>query len=147
MRRGLRGSMVFDASVLLELLLSTPGGALVREGLLSGELSGYATELAVVEARYVLCRKLGWGEAARRVSQLLASGYVAVVDVSPLCEAAAKYKCEMAIALPDCFTLSLAESLHVPALFARRERELVRELSRGKLGVEVLFLEDYVRKG
>jgi len=138
---------VFDASVLLELLLSTPGGALIRDKLLSGELFGYATELAVVEAEYVLCRKLGWEEAARRVSQLVASGYVAVVDLSPLCEEAAKYKCEMAIALPDCFTLSLAESLHIPALFARRESELVRELDRRRLSVKVLFLEDYVRNG
>ena len=147
MRRELRGSIVFDASVLLELLLSTPGGALIRDKLLSGELFGYATELAVVEAEYVLCRKLGWEEAARRVSQLVASGYVAVVDLSPLCEEAAKYKCEMAIALPDCFTLSLAESLHIPALFARRESELVRELDRRRLSVKVLFLEDYVRNG
>ncbi|RLE96305.1 MAG: hypothetical protein DRJ57_05695 [Thermoprotei archaeon] len=147
MRRELKGSMAFDASVLLELLLSTPGGALVRDKLLSGELFGYATELAVVEARYVLCRKMGWEEAVRRVNQLVASGYVAVVDISPLCEEAAKYKCGMAIALPDCFTLSLAKSLHVPALFARRERELVRELSRKRLSVEVLFLEDYVRNG
>ena len=145
MRRELRGSIAFDASVLLELLLSTPGGALVRDKLLSGELFGYATELAIVEAKYVLCRKLGWEEAARRVSQLIASGYVAVVDITPLCEEAAKYKYEMAIALPDCFTLSLAENLHVPALFAKRERELVRELSRRRLSVEVLFLEDYVK--
>ena len=82
MRRELRGSIAFDASVLLELLLSTPGGALVRDKLLSGELFGYATELAVVEAKYVLCRKLGWEEVARRVSQLIASGYVAVVDIT-----------------------------------------------------------------
>ena len=46
MRRELRGSMAFDASVLIELLLSTPGGVLVREALLRGDVFGYATELA-----------------------------------------------------------------------------------------------------
>jgi len=45
-RRELRGSMAFDADVLIELLLSTPGGVLVREALLRGDLFGYATELA-----------------------------------------------------------------------------------------------------
>ena len=57
MRRELRGSMVFDAGVLIELLLLTPGGVLVREALLRNDVFGYATELALVEAKYVLCRK------------------------------------------------------------------------------------------
>jgi len=136
--------MAFDASVLIELLLSTPGGTFVREALLRGDLFGYATELALVEARYVLCRRLGWEEAARRVNHLALSGFIQVEDISPLCERAAELKCRMAIALPDCFTLSLAEMLYVPAFFARRERELLKALSRASLGVEVLFLEDFV---
>ena len=140
----MRGSMAFDASVLIELLLSTPGGVLVREALLRGDVFGYATELALVEAKYVLCRKLGWEEAARRVNHLALSGFIQVEDISPLCERAAELKCRMAIALPDCFTLSLAETLYVPAFFARRERELVRALSRASLDIEVFFLEDYV---
>ena len=107
---------------------------------------GYATELAVVEAEYILCRRLGWEEASRRIDWLVLSGFVQVEDISPLCERAARYKCEMAIALPDCFTLSLAEMLSIPALFARRERELAEELARRPLGVEVLFLEDFVER-
>ena len=144
MRRELRGSMVFDAGVLIELLLLTPGGVLVREALLRNDVFGYATELALVEAKYVLCRKFGWEEAARRVNHLALSGFIQVEGISPLCERAAELKCKMAIALPDCFTLSLAEMLCVPALFARRERELVKALSRASLDIEVLFLEDYV---
>ncbi len=144
MKKELKGSMAFDASILLELLLSTEGGRIVRDALLKGELFGYATELAIVEAKYVLCRRLGWEEAAKRINWLILSGFVEVEDVSYLCDLAAKYKCEMAIALSDCFTLSLAKTFSIPALFARRERELVEELKKARLDVEVLFLEDFV---
>ena len=144
MRRELRGSMAFDASVLVELLLSTPAGRLVRDRLLEGELFGYATELAVVEAEYVLCGQLGWEEAEAKVEALVRSGFIQVEDITPLCERAAKYKCERALALPDCFTIALAEMLFIPALFARREHELVKELGRAPPGVEVLFLEDFL---
>ena len=136
--------MAFDAGVLIELLLSTPGGILIREALLKGDAFGYATELAIVEAKYILCRKLGWEEAAKRIDRLVLSGFIQVEDIGPLCERAAELKCKMAVSLPDCFTLSLAGMLSIPALFARRERELVRELNRTPLDIEVLFLEDFV---
>ena len=144
MRRELRGSMAFDAGVLIELLLSTPGGRLLRERLLDGGLLGYATELALTEARYILCRRIGWEEAASRVEKLSLSGFIEVEDITPLCERASKLKCEAAISLPDCFTISLAEMLSIPALFARRERELLRELRRIKTEAEILFLEDFI---
>jgi len=137
--------MVFDAGVLIELLFSTPGGVLIREALLKGDVFGYATELAIVEAKYILCRKLGWKEAAERIDRLILSGFIQVEDIGPLCERAAELKCKMAIALPDCFTLSLAGMLSIPALFARREHELVRELDRASLDIEVLFLEDFIK--
>ena len=60
--------MAFDAGVLIELLFSTLGGALLKEALLREDVLGYATELAIVEAKYVLCRRLGWEEAAKSFS-------------------------------------------------------------------------------
>ena len=137
--------MVFDAGVLIELLLSTHGGVLVRERLIRGDLFGYVTELALVETRYVLCRRLGWEEASAKVEKLALSGFIQVEDLTPLCEKAANYKCRMAIALPDCFTLSLAHMLSLPVLFARKERELVKELERTSLEIEILFLDDFVK--
>ena len=144
MRKELRGSMVFDASVLIELLLSTKGGVLVREMLLSGDLFGYTTEIAVVEAEYVLCRKLGWSEGTRKIKELMLSGFIQTEDISPLCEQAAKYKCERTIALPDCFTLALAKTMAIPALFARRKLELAKEIEESPFDVEVFFLEDFI---
>ncbi len=34
--------------------------------------------------------------------------------------------------------------MEVPAVFARREEELLREMSREEFDVEILFLEDIV---
>lgn len=146
MRRELEGDMVFDASVLVEVIFSTVGGRLVRRMLVDEVLFGYVTELAVSELRYVVCRMLGRDEAWRRVDKLLASGYFRVEEISPIVTLASEYKCERAISLPDCFSIALGEYLSMPVLFARREKELVREIERKPFDVDILFLEDYVRK-
>ena len=99
-------------------------------------------ELAITELRYILCRAMGKREA--RVEKLLASGYLLVENVSGLTASAADIKCERALSLPDCFTLSLAKRLSVPCLFARRERELLAETERKAFDVDIAYLEDYV---
>jgi hypothetical protein len=100
-------------------------------------------EVALTELRYILCRGLGRAEADARVEKLLSSGYLMVEETSRLVAGAADYKCERAVSLPDCFTLSLGRHLSVPALFAGRERELLAEMERRAFDVEIQFLEDY----
>lgn len=78
------------------------------------------------------------------MEKLLASGYLHVEDISDLIETASNYKCERAISLPDCFTLSLGRQGPLPVLFAGRERELTTEMERRPLNLEILFLEDYI---
>jgi hypothetical protein len=58
--------------------------------------------------------------------------------------AAGAYKCERAISLADCYVLGLAKLEQADALFARRERELEKEIEKKSLDVQVHFLEDYV---
>ncbi|NOZ77270.1 MAG: type II toxin-antitoxin system VapC family toxin [Euryarchaeota archaeon] len=141
----LAGSLVFDAGALIELVFSTPAGSRLMEQMIEGEIEVHATEVAVVELGYILCRRVGREEAKKRIDKLLASGYVAVEDTSPLMDAASAYKCERAISLPDCFSLALAGRLSVPVLFATREKELVKEMERRPFDVEILFLRDAVR--
>ena len=99
--------------------------------------------MAITELRYILCRGLGRREAEVKVEKLLASGYLLVEDVSVLIASAADIKCERALSLPDCFTLSLGSRLSVPCLFAGRERELLAEMERRAFDVEIEYLEDY----
>jgi predicted nucleic acid-binding protein len=59
MKRGLEGNLVFDSSVILELLYSTSSGVKLKEALKAEKVEGNISEIAVAEISYVLCRKLG----------------------------------------------------------------------------------------
>lgn len=118
-------------------------GEVLREAMLGEDVEVVTHGVAVAELRYVLCRLMGREGSRSRVDKLLASGYLLVEDIAGLVEAAADYKCERAISLPDCFTLSLGRSRSLKVLFAAREGELVEEMERSPLDVEIHFLEDY----
>jgi len=144
MKKELAGNMVFDASVIVELLSATKRGKIVKEKLKSGELFAFTTELDITEALYILCRKIGFNNALIKINALKRSGYIEIFEISPLIETAALYKCSRAIALSDCFTLSLAKYLSSPALFAHKEEELLREMEKEPFDVEILFLDELV---
>ena len=143
MKRDLSGSLVLDASVLIEALFLSPMGLRLVEALEGNLVIAHTTELNIAELRYIACRKLGLVESKERVNKLLASGYIHVEETSFLIEEAAGLKCERALSLADCFCLALARRSACRALFARREGDLLREMGKKPLDVEVLFLEDY----
>jgi len=128
--------------VLIELVYSTPAGYRLREKLKQGLVEAFTTELNIAELRYVLCRKLGLKESKVKVEKLLASGYIAVEDLSALIVEASELKCQRAISLADCFCLELARKTASKVLFARREKDLVNEMKKKSFEVEILFLED-----
>ena len=112
------------------------------DALLDHSVAIVTHELALVELRYILCRKLGKEAAWAKVEKLLGSGYIIVEDASDLMDAAASLKCERRISLPDCFTLALADRMRVTALFATKEVEIVREMEKIPFGVELGFIEE-----
>jgi hypothetical protein len=67
-----------------------------------------------------------------------------VISSDELDTTAGAYKCERAISLADCYVLGLAKVEGAAALFARRERELEKEIEEKALDVQVHFLEDYI---
>jgi len=119
-----------------------PGGKELMEGMLDNSVSLVTHEIAIVELRYILCRRLGKDVAWAKVEKLLGSGYILVEDASGLMDAAASLKCMRMISLPDCFTLALADRMRVTALFASREAEMVREMDKAPFSVELIFLEE-----
>ena len=60
MRRDIAGTLVFDAGVLIELLLQSEKGIFIRDALLNNLIDAHTTEIAITEVKYVLCRKIGW---------------------------------------------------------------------------------------
>jgi predicted nucleic acid-binding protein len=143
MRKELTGSMAFDTSTLLELVFSTPLGLMLKEKLLAESIVAHTSEFNIFELKYVLCRRLCREEAEKRVRALTSSGYILLHKMSRLMETAALFKCRYGIAAGDCFTLAVAKRIEGPALFARKEKEIMAELKRRNLDVEILFLEDF----
>lgn len=139
----MKGYYALDGSALIELCLDTSAGEVLRDALKTGEAIAYTHELAITEALYTLCRRVGWQKAKRSVDSFLLSGYLIVETTSALTERASMLKCERPVAISDCFTLALAISKDISALFADRESELVREMERRPLGVDVEFISDW----
>jgi len=117
MRTGLVGSLAFDASVILELLYSTPQGSKLKEALKNETVHGNISELCVAEAGYVLRRKLGGEEARVRIRSLLESGYIFVHEDSELVEYATEYERKRNLSPADCFIPALAKKINAPAFF------------------------------
>ncbi len=97
-------------------------------------------ELSIVEMTYVLCRRVGPALALKKRDLLLKSRVFEVVPVSELADEAAMVKCERALSLADCFTIALTQVYGCPAVFAKKEKELEREMKRKPFKVRILFL-------
>lgn len=142
MKRGLRGDMAFDTGVLLEFFSGSRAGEVVYRAMRERRVFPLITELNLVELHYVLCRKVGFEDASQKVSALVESGCIQVVETGRVSQRAARLKCERSISLADCFTIALGEEMGIPALFARREKELLTELDRRPFEVPILFLDE-----
>jgi len=134
--------MVFDTGVFVEILAGSELGRGLMKELLSGKVRAVTTDLNLTELNYIICRKVGWERSREILDKLLLSGYVEVMRAGDFAERAARMKCERSLSLVDCFTISAGEALGVRVLFARREKELERELGRRPFEVEILFVED-----
>src|SRR5919109_4928515 len=126
----LNGIISLDASVLVELLTGTVASQPLRESIESDRTHPHTTFLALTEAEYILCRKIGGEKAREKVERLIHSRTVELVEDSTLQHDAAEIKCQRAIALGDCYTIALAEKLKGKALFAQKEDDLEREVQR-----------------
>jgi predicted nucleic acid-binding protein len=142
----LSGWLALDTSVIIEMLLSSDLGRTVEEALIADSAEGHSSEVNLAEAEYILCRKLGWQLAKSKLDGLRNSNYVLTVDTEQASRIAAEIKCSRALALADCYTLATAKVTGSKALFAFRERELDREMKKRPCDVEVIFLEDLMKK-
>ena len=143
MKKDLTGILALDASTLIDLLMLSNRGKVLQKALLDDLVDAYTTEFAIIETKYILCRRLGWDQANVKVERLLASGYINVIKTEEIMDLAAKYKCDRSISLADFLVLALAKKLNCKALFSHKEKELAEEMQKKKFDVEILFLEDH----
>ena len=124
MKRGsLKGDIVLDTSILVEIALATDTGMRLIDYIINERIKPYTTSLNVVEAFYVICRLLGKEEARKRISLIKESRYVEIISSDEVNMHAAECKCLFPISIIDCYTLALAKTYELPALFYKLEKE------------------------
>jgi len=135
--------VVFDGGAMIELLLSGDESELFKN-IANEKIIPSTTILAIIETGYILCRKLGKEKAFEKTDNLLSSNYFKVFSLESLSRDISILKCFNPIALPDCATIALAIKNNIPALFAKKESELIAQLNKKKFETEIYFLEDLI---
>jgi uncharacterized protein len=136
-----------DSGVILAYYLGEDLGKLVKSSILApGNGNVYCSRQTISELFYMLCRRKGDEFASKAIETLLKSSYLSVVSSDEIDIQAGRYKCARAISLADCYVLAIAKIQSVPAVFARREEEVEKELERKPFDVKLLFLEDYLSR-
>ena len=132
-----------DSGVILAYLLGESLGEMVRSAIFPPRgRSVYCNRPMVSELFYILCRRRGEGFASEATEAFLKSGYVSVISSNELDIEAGRYKCERSVSLADCYVLALAKTMDITAVFAKKEDDLKKELTRKAFDVKILFLED-----
>jgi predicted nucleic acid-binding protein len=126
----------------VEIVNGSDLGMGLKPRLESGAMLPHVTDLNLFELAYLVCRKEGPAKATEVVGSLRKAGYFEVHDVHAFLDDAARLKCGRALSTVDCITIAAGESLAIPVLFARHERELDAELKKGKFKVDLRFLTD-----
>jgi len=134
-----------DSGILIAYLLGEKLGRVVKEEVLDPRLhSTFISGVSVAEASYILCRRRGQKFARDALQTFLRARYATLVSSEELDQQAGSYKCERAISLADCYVLAAANLQNTVALFAKREKDLEKEIVRRPLDVEIMFLEDFL---
>ena len=133
--------VVFDAGDVIELLLSGEESELFKS-ILNDDLVPMATSLAIIETEYILCRKIGKEEAFKKVDNLIDSNFINIQSLENFIRDISILKCNNQIALPDCATIALATRNKIPALFAKKERELKKPIKNKSFKIDIYFLEE-----
>jgi predicted nucleic acid-binding protein len=134
--------MVFDTSVLVEIVNGSELGLKLKPRLEGGAIVPHLTDVNLFELRYLICRRVGWNGAAPVIEMLRNTGYFDVHGVHEFLDEAARLKCERALSIVDYMTIAAGVSLGIPVLYARHETELDAEMKRRPFEVELRFLTD-----
>jgi len=140
----LRGNIALDSSAIIEYLMGTKAGEKLKEyfeTLRPGETVSCSI-MAISEVFYILCRLKGAKFAEEKVNEMLKSQVLEVYGSEQLALETGKLKCERALSLADCSCIATAKLTSAKAVFARKEKELTREMEKKPFDVEILFLEE-----
>jgi len=135
--------VVFDGGAMIEFLLSGEESEIYKN-VADEKVIPSTTTLAIIETEYILCRRLGKDIAFQKTDDMLSSNYFKVFSLDSLLRDISVLKCFNPIAIPDCATIALATRNNIPALFAKKESELIAQLNKKKFETDIYFLEDLI---
>jgi len=140
----LRGSVVLDTSAIIEYMMGTELGRIVKEYFetLKPEEKICCSLYAISEIFYVLCRVRGSDYALEKIASMLNSRVIEINNSEEVALKTGMLKCERAISIGDCSCIATAKITGSRAVFARKEKEIVDEMRRKPFAVELLFLAD-----
>lgn len=136
----LEGHLALDSSVMVEVLDGSDLGMKVSTSLETRGFYGHASYVNFAESGYVLCRKMGHEKAMEATNALIASNVIVIEENPEIHSIVSRIKCERAISLADCYTFAVAELIESRPVFARREKDLLLEMSRKPFRAEPIFL-------
>ena len=137
-----KSRVAIDASCLIAIQADEPLNEKFQN-LLKSKWNGYCTEMAILETFYILCRKLQWKIAKTKINALQESNIIKIKPINTLLEIAAQLKCQRSIAIADCLTIALAESIKGKAIFYHKERELEKTMENELFNVEIIFFDEF----
>jgi len=142
--KSLRGNTSLDTSVLLEYLTGTNEGEILKQYFktLKPEETVSCSIFTLSEIFYILCRLKGVRFAQEKINDMLKSQIIQIYNTADLAIQTGKIKCERAISIVDCSCIATAKLAKAKAVFARKEKELKREMERKPFEVEITFLKE-----
>jgi len=136
------GTLALDGGILIGLALNEENFDVLENLLYRGEIILLTHELAITEMFYIICRRASINIAIEKLNYLKYSGFIAIIQIEELIKKAAEIKCKRRLALPDCFTLALAEDYNGKAVSVKAEKEILEELKRETFNVDPIFIHD-----
>lgn len=142
--RGLRGNIALDSSALIEYLMGTKAGETIKEYFetLKPEETANCSILAISEIFYILCRLKGVAFAEEKIDDMIKSQVLRIYNTTELAIETGKIKCERAVSIADCSCIATGKLSNAKAVFARKEKELIKEIERKPFDVEIIFLKE-----
>ncbi|MCK4381352.1 MAG: PIN domain-containing protein [Candidatus Lokiarchaeota archaeon] len=138
----LETSIIIDTGVLIELLENSELGNIFSKHFLENPQFEryYISPITDTELKYIFCRRSGYQEAKRIVSDLLKD--FIICSESKLRDDAFRLKCNFPISLADSYSLAVAIVLNIP-LCMKKEKEILKNLEKLSSEVKIMFIDDY----
>lgn len=138
-------AIVVETGALIELLENTDLGEAFSANILENPrfLRFYISPLTDTELKYIFCRRSGFQEAIKLVSEIIKD--FIICSEANLRDKAIQLKCTFPISLADCYSLAIGILLKIP-ICMKKEEEITQISSDLSSLVKIIFIDDYLNK-